>query len=80
MNGVSRKKFTCPGCGHEITAPVLSVKIDYNGYRRYRQCEKCQVVFSTKEKVEHITRWKSWNRKEKTDERKASGESSSETN
>ena len=77
MNGVSRKKFVCPECGQNISAPVLSVKIDY---RRYRQCESCQVVFTTKEKVENVTRWKSWNRREKMNERKTSSKSSSETN
>lgn len=80
MNGVSRKKFVCPECGQNISAPVLSVKIDYNGYRRYRQCESCQVVFTTKEKVENVTRWKSWNRREKMNERKTSSKSGGETN
>lgn len=81
MRGKMRKKFTCPACMTEITAPVLDVKTIYSGFRRYRQCENCRVVFATVEKVDHITGWRSWNRgEEKTNERKTGGESSSEAN
>ena len=75
MNGKLRKKFTCPGCGKEICTRVLDVKNNYNGFKRYRQCEECKVVFTTMEKVDHITGWRSWNR-----ERKTGSESSSEEN
>ena len=68
MKGKMRKKFTCPGCGEEIGAPVLDVKTIYSGFRRYRQCEECRVVFATVEKVDHITGWRSWNRTEGSNE------------
>lgn len=65
MKGIMRKKFTCLKCGEDICAPVLDVKTIYSGFRRYRQCEKCGVVFVTIEKADHITGWRSWNREQK---------------
>ena len=79
VNGNFRIKFKCPECGKMISSRVLDGERDYNSYKRYRQCEECKIVFITKEKVDRITGWRSWNRKESADERQASGESSSET-
>lgn len=80
MKGIMRKKFTCLKCGEDICAPVLDVKTIYSGFRRYRQCEKCGVVFVTIEKADHITGWRSWNRTEGSNEQQTGSEAGSAEN
>ena len=51
MKEKPRKKFECPVCGETIVAPVKYTALLYNGYSRYRTCEKCGTVFVTVERI-----------------------------
>ena len=54
MRGKARVKFTCPACGRYIYSKVKDTEPYYNGYKRYRTCEECGIVFVTMEKVAYI--------------------------
>ena len=51
MRGQFRTKFTCPACKQDIYSRVKDTEPCYNGYKRYRICEKCDSVFVTMEKT-----------------------------
>ena len=54
MRGNARDKFVCPGCKKVIHSKVRDTEPCYNGYKRYRSCEECGIVFVTMEKVSYI--------------------------
>ena len=56
MKGKMRKKFICPACKAWIGASVIDAKPIHSGFRRYRQCDECGIVFVTMEKIDHISR------------------------
>lgn len=69
MRGKMRKKFICPKCGEEIGAHVIDTLPFFGGFRRWRKCEECGVVFVTSEKISYISRTRGGT----ADERQAGG-------
>ena len=58
MRGTMRVKFKCPSCNGYIKAQVIDTSVESDGFKRYRKCEKCGIVFVTMENICYMTKRK----------------------
>lgn len=50
------EKFVCPACYDRCKGQISWGIMKYNGFTRYRKCEKCGITFVTLETIRGISR------------------------